>query len=261
MRLRRLLVPFVCVLFASCEEETQGPPATEVLFSQGQRWTYEVSQVFRDSSGSVTNTVRDSFEVRVAATADTVLGMQGLVRLEARSILSSGLTPPDTQRVWYRVTSSSVVEVAYQNAGSNLALLKGASYGRGLVYGGIFNPLLVVGSRSSDGPPLRREEDRVVLVYPLTAGAQWVSFTVPFHQWRVVEDRETLSFPFGEFQTMRVRTSSDFGGQPMVFYDWVANEGLVRRWMQFETVFAGQDGPEGTSGTVETEAILTSLIR
>ncbi|MEK6649488.1 MAG: hypothetical protein AABY75_00795 [Bacteroidota bacterium] len=220
---------------SGCDPNPAEPVVDPPSFHVGQRWVYTYDAVMQDSLGGILNAYHDSIEVRVAAVGDTVLGMSGLVRMEARS-LPPFFFPgpwPGIESVWYQATSTSLIEVAYRNPGAvPVVVLSVGDRTRKLAFGSFFEPLRSVRMEASSDTTQLRDEPRIVLKYPLKKGAAWDAFHVPFLQTREVVAIEKIRSLGRDLSTARIRTTIPEFSPGIEWDDWVSPIGLVRRFIK-----------------------------
>lgn len=75
---------------------------------------------------------------------------------------------------------------------------------------------------------------RKVLVYPRRIGEEWVAFDDPWLQVRQLVGWENVRTPRGAFACWKIQVLSDYDGdgewnEDIIWYDWFANEGLIKR--------------------------------
>lgn len=231
----RLLGALCALLVVGCDSNPADPVVDSPSFRVGQKWVYTYDAVLRDSVGGILNAYHDSIEVRVAAVGDTVLGMPGLVRMEAVSLLPFvGPGPwPGVESVWYQATSASLIEVAYRNpAAVPIVVLSVGDRTRRFQPGSFFSPLRSLRSEPVADTTIAREDPRIVLKYPLKKGLSWDAFRIPFLQKREIVGIETIQAIGRDNTSARIRTSSPEMAPGLEWDDWVSPIGLVRRFIK-----------------------------
>ena len=229
---KHLILGFLLLGVVDCETNPAGPIVEPPRFSVGDRWNYTYDAALRDSLGAVINQYHDSIEVRVAAIVDSVAGLTGLVRMEARSLLSfvGSAGASGIESVWYQVSPTSLVEVAYRNAGAvPIVILSAAGPTGRLMVGSFFDPLKAVRSEINTDTTMIREDPRIVLKYPLKKGERWDSFRLPFLQTREIVAVEDIHVLGQKVSTARIRTALPDMSLGIEWNDWVSKRGLMRR--------------------------------
>ncbi len=256
------------VAVAACDSES--PDA--VALPLGSAMTYR-SETVQSSTG---DSVGFSYETvqRVVATDQTVQGERGLTAVE----ITSPQWPGQVDRIWYRVGSDRLDEVAYAVSGMFTPLRQPVSAG----FDGSGLPRLVaahvaarLAAGRSAGPAEVADDSvrvrtppRLVFEYPLEEGRTWTHFDLnaedmgfDFRSTRTVGAERTVATPEGDRTCRDVRTVLYFGGVEDETFDWldcVDADGLVLRVVRGEQL-AGPDGSE-TEVIVET-TVRTSVTR
>lgn len=215
-----------------CDSSPVGPLVDLPAYRVGQRWIYVYDAAARDSTGALLMTYHDSLEVRVVSVTDELFGIAGLVRMDLRSLLPwFGPGPaPDTESVWYTVTTREMVEHAYRNPGA-VPIVQTAAVGsaRFSHFGRFFDPLSALRGEAVGDSIQRRDDPRKVLVYPLSPGMSWDSCRSPFYQKREVVEVEPLNILGRVERTARIRTTMPDMDMDLDWEDWISPRGLMRR--------------------------------
>ena len=259
MRWRTTLVCWGVVLMAGCDNNPVDPVVGSFSFREGQTWMYTWEAELSDSAGTILNAESDSLEVRVASINDEVSGMQGLVRLEARSFFpGAGVSTADTERVWYRVTSSEMAEVAYQHPAVVPLVIMSAS-GRSVraPRRSFFDPIGATAGESVADTIMIREEPRRALKFPLKKGTAWSSFTNVSWSDKEVVAMEEIRAVGQVFSTAKIKTTLAFDSSGIRWFDWVAANGLIKRTIDSDVILATEGDPEATGQMVRHSEVLT----
>ncbi len=257
----------------------------------GWSWTYVTTLSTFDLDDSTQASVAVD-TVRVEALGEVDLGTTTAYGLVARTVQTgpSGeeLGPPS--EVYYQQRGSGLVEIAYRGFSLNVQPAPRTGNTRTYHLGTrTFNSLrelsralLPIGPSTGwldgeadagrnpgitaapgDDPILFRDQPRQALVYPLRAGASWVSFTDPWTQTRRVAGHGPAHVPGGTFGSALIRTQ--VGIDPdLTWVDWISPQGLAARELRgVYTILQG--GPAGAARgadfVIKAETVLLDYSR
>lgn len=273
-------------LFAACDSSNPLPTFEEgplpSFFEADRNWGYSYTFVRRLPDGRVDTSFARAISVRVSDMNATVGDRTGLVEVESFTLSE----PDNIGRTWYAQTADSLVEVAYQNAGATptVDLLRSgnafalAQSTSALLPSRIVQRRLRQAERHAAAPartPLRsphqdpssqeadtiqvREDPRVVLRAPLSAGQTWVSFREPFLSERSVGDRLVVSTRAGSFATVVVDTRLPELTSSLLIRDYVSEAGLILRTITDTVTVRSPEGEPIGTGTVREEFTLSGF--
>lgn len=110
----------------------------------------------------------------------------------------------------------------------------------------------IVGVHLSKEDTILRIPPERVLEYPLEVGREWIAFVGLFGPVRrKVVDREPVTTNAGTFYCYEVEVTIEFTElllrEPLIYYEWFSNEGLVKRWICITGQWTDPYGnPQGT---------------
>ena len=231
--------------------------------SLGKTWVYGWSWLVADSSGQTLTAETDTFQVRIASIHDTLNNFSGLIRVEAQSIPHFH----GVAKVWYQLTGSSLVEIAYDSAGVTPVVLpkwsdKAAS-GSGIVWPvfSLFPKSIqtLANSRGIQDSIRFRDDIRKVYEFPLSAGKTWISFSFPFLETREIVGSELLERAGHIFSCAKIKTMLPSLDPNIEWYDDVAYEGLIERQIKYTGEVTTIEQPDGTGEILFSTESLTLI--
>lgn len=108
-------------------------------------------------------------------------------------------------------------------------------------------------------PEAAQPGETVLLQYPLEVGTRWVARELP-RSLRVVEVRERVTVPAGEFSAWRVRTVAEWYGPRDHAFTWFAKDGLVRIRLHVEEEATDDAGNPAGRLVTNMEQALTRAV-
>ncbi len=247
-------VVVVFSLFSSCEknESVYGTSVVNTVpFLTGTSNSYVWDLNTVDSTGKIISAANDSFSIHVISDNVSLGNYTNLVLLEANKIGSTTVL----QKVWYKSTKDSLVEIAYQIFDYPGFLFPKQQYTR--TTGFLFSlPIFLQNSLRKNTDSLRwRDDIRIVYKYPLSIGKTWVSFHQPFIQTREVIGLEMVKVRAGTFFCTKIKSTVGEPffmppSEPLVYYDFVSEQGLILRTFSSKVVHISYSGPDSSIGHV-----------
>jgi hypothetical protein len=249
LRVSALYIALIAVTMtavSSCTTDNESGTLPSVPFLTGASSSYLHTMSVSDSLGTAIDSRADSFTVRIISTNATFNGIAPLALLEMTKL---GSTTP-LQRVWYKTGSDTLTEIGYQflNAGS---MVGGMSRFPKMQSGPGIGALMTVPETvrrimrmriAADSARLR-DDPRIVYLFPLTIGDQWVSFRSPFLQTRHVIGSEMVTVRGGTFFCVKIRSAVE---GLFEYFDYVAADGLVLRTIAVMLEVTTETDPDGT---------------
>ncbi len=239
---------FLLFVFISCNKETPTNGAIElngIPFLTGAQNLYEWT-VNVDSTGLPIYFERDSLTVTVLSNTEQLYGYLNLTLLEIKSLKYVSAN----SRVWYLNSTDSLSEVAYSGAGS-VPIIMPKNGKRIDTYSDFSIPYtvkkFVIRNRQNSDSIMKREDVRIVYRFPLKLNDSWVSFTYPFFQKREVVGAEIVNIKAGQFLCTKIKTDIYFSGKKdtaLIWYDYVAQEGLILRTISFNGFLTTEQSPD-----------------
>jgi hypothetical protein len=264
------IIFFSCILsllmFGCKKKENPVEPgaATSVEsfdLTAGKTWIYRWSMAnYSYDSAKVTFSESDTFIVRIASTNDSLKNFTNLVRFEAQSVPRF----VGVEQVWYKHDGDSLVEIAYKNIFQGNVLPKIGSGASGKVLSGSVRIAslprsiqMLLNAKGVADSILFRGDIRVVYKFPLEFGKNWTSFTYPFLQTREVVGQELLSYSGKQYPCVKIATSLWNNDPNVHWYDYVSNDGLIKRSVVIDSLLTTTtNSPDGSGGYSRFEEYL-----
>lgn len=277
--MRTLHVLALVLFLAGCDGEgSSGTPdaVRSIAFAPGVEWTYRYEfEGLRvaEADTSVSFQEGGDYTVSVVAAGETVSGVydgtgdtdtpaevRGVTRVETRLAGGSAASAE-----WYRLTPDRLTEVAYetrspypfvqprQRAGAPFSLGTPASVARLLA-----RPA-VASARGADSAAVYvRRSPRTVFAFPLDVGRAWEHYDlgeIGLRSTRRVTGYDTLEAAGRVFRCAVVETTLEAGaGSDLLNWtEWVAEEGIVRREIRFDTEERGPENEPTGARVLTTE--------
>ena len=92
----------------------------------------------------------------------------------------------------------------------------------------------------------KRDDPRVVYVFPLQMNSEWLSFSDPFPEYRYVVGLVDVSAGGRTYSCAKIKTTlptMDPNGD-IEWYDYVSSTGLILRTMSFRGVITTESSPD-----------------
>jgi hypothetical protein len=261
----------VLCLFGSCKENPGGNGNGEQIddaalkLSLGDsyiyRWTMAITDSTKDSVSHYSEA--DTACASVDAINQKVDTLTGLVRMKSKLNHE-----PMTAIVWYRQLDSSLTELAYSSAGAGATMVlpkanRQEPAGRALAS---WNTLprsvqwWLQKKKMLGDSAMKRDDPRVVYMYPLRVGGEWLSFSNPFPEYRRVVALVNVSAGGRNYACAKIKTTLptiDANGD-IEWYDYVGSAGLILRTMFIRGVVVTESSPD-SAGVFTSEERLELL--
>lgn len=266
-----LMCALLC-LFGSCKENPGGngngeqiddtAPKLALGDSYIYRWTMAMTDSTKDSVSHYSEA--DTAYASVDAINQKVDMLTGLVRMKSRRSHET-----TTTTMWYRQTSSLLAEVAYSSGGGTFVLPKSNRQDPAAIVGASLAPwdilprsvqLFLKKKRISMDSASKRDDPRVVYMYPLRVGGEWLSFSNPFPEYRRVVALVNVSAGGRNYACAKIKTTLptiDANGD-IEWYDYVGSAGLILRTMSIRGVVVTESSPD-SAGVFTSEERLELL--
>ncbi len=234
-------------MFFSCKENASNGSAElqTVPFLAGKENIYQFTYTL-DSLGKNIYNSKDSISRKIVSNNVSIGNYNNVTLLEGKSFFRNSAAA----KVWYLSTTDSLTEIAYSNAGAIPVVMPKANE-PDFDYSFVGMPYTVrkiLFSKIRRGDSLQwREDQRIVYKFPLSIDKEWVSFRLPFFQKRKVVGYEMVSVKAGVFNCAKIKTDLYFNSTEdisIVWFDYVASEGLILRTIQFSGLITSETGPD-----------------
>jgi len=238
---------FLSIIFFSCKENAANGSSEiqSVPFLAGKESIYQFTYT-ADSLGKIIYNGKDSISIKIVSDNISIGNYNNVILLEGKSFFRNNATA----KVWYMAARDSLTEVAYTNAGA-LPVVMPKLQRLSVNYSDLSLPYTVKNfllQKHILGDSLQwREDPRVVYKFPLSVGKEWISFRYPFFQKRTVAGYEFIKVQAGSFNCAKIKTDlyfNDTKDTSIVWFDYVASEGLILRTIQFSGLITSEIGPD-----------------
>lgn len=264
------LVPVFVLLNLSCKENSTGNSTDNLSFEYigTNNSVYASHSYLVDTLGNVLVEYRETTYVNIYFDTSTIGNYHNSVRVDSRGSVrdsSNKIVRTYNNQNWYVRLNDTLYEIAYKGAGGSYFLKSSSVIAKthNINFADPFGIIPIAGIKSIQSDSIKLNEARyAVYKLPLALNSEWQCLPLgyPIQRRKKIESQESISTPAGTFSCFKIHASlvsRDFEPD-VIWYNYVAREGLILRTIKMDVVITTQENPD--SGMKATYYIRLELI-